>query len=742
MEEFTGYVENVVFHNDQNGYTVLELAAGEEKKTCVGIFSLIAEGDYLKVSGNEIKHPVYGKQLKVESYEVRAPEDKASMEKYLGSGTIKGVGPALAARMIAAFGEETFRVIETEPERLAEVRGISERLARNIALQFEEKRDMRQGMLFLQQYGISNLLAVKIIKQYGAKAAKVLEENPYKLAEDISGVGFRIADEIARKAGFGADSEFRMKAAISYCLQQASGNGHIYLPENLLKESLSSLLGMSLEDVPLEDYLTELVMAQKLVRREEDGEMVLYPSSLYYMELNCARMLLDLNQKYPINMPSVHHMLAGIEKREAIVLDSLQREAVLAAQEHGLLVITGGPGTGKTTTINTMIHLFEQEGLDILLAAPTGRAAKRMSETTGYQASTIHRLLEVVGSPEEEDRGKSHFERNEENPLETDVLIVDEVSMVDLYLLHSLLKAVPVGTHLVLVGDVNQLPSVGPGNVLRDLIESGCCPVIRLLHIFRQAEESDIIVNAHKINRGEMISFENKSRDFFMVERPGAREIMGAVYTLMTRKLPSYVRIRPYDIQVLTPMRKGELGVTRLNEILQGILNPPSGNKAEKEFRETVFREGDKVMQIKNDYKLEWEVRGSYGAVAENGCGIFNGDCGIIREINDFGQYFLIEFDENKRVEYPYSCLDELELAYAVTIHKSQGSEYPAVVLPVLSGPRMLMNRNLLYTAVTRAKNCVVIVGSSFMVQEMIRNVSEQKRYSSLAKRLEELSKI
>lgn len=740
-EEFTGYVENIVFHNDQNGYTVFEMTAGGEKKTCVGNFSVISEGDYLKVTGSMSKHPLYGNQLKVESYEAKMPEDKTSMEKYLGSGAIKGVGPALAARIVQAFGEDSFRIIETEPERLSEVRGISERLARTIALQFEEKRDMRQGMLFLQQYGISNLLAVKIIRQYGAKVSRVLTENPYKLAEDISGVGFKIADEIAMKAGFEARSEFRMKAGITYCLLQASQNGHIYLPEELLQQSLSSMLGILPEDIPLETYLTDMMLEQKIVRKELDGENIIYPSSLYYMELNCARMLLDLNKEYPMQ-ESAAVMLAGIEKREQILLDEMQKEAVFAAQCHGLLIITGGPGTGKTTTINTMIHFFEQEGMDILLAAPTGRAAKRMSETTGYEASTIHRLLEVVGSPEEDDRGGSHFERNEDHPLETDVLIIDEMSMVDIYLLHSLLRAVPVGTRLVLVGDVNQLPSVGPGNILRDLIDSGCCPVVRLVHIFRQAEESDIIVNAHKINRGEVLSFENNSRDFFMVKRPGVREIIGAMYTLVSKKLPSYAKVRPYDIQVLTPMRKGDLGVLRLNEILQSFLNPPDAGKQEKEFRDIVFREGDKVMQIKNDYKLEWEIRGNYGAVAESGCGVFNGDCGIIREINDFAQYFIIEFDENRRVEYPYACLDELELAYAVTIHKSQGSEYPAVILPVLSGPRMLMNRNLLYTAVTRAKNCVVIVGSSEMVQAMIDNVSEQKRYSSLALRLRELSEI
>lgn len=739
-EEFTGYVENIVFHNDQNGYTVFEMSAGKEKRTCVGSIFMLTEGDYLKVVGSMVKHPIYGNQIKVESYESKVPEDKTSMEKYLGSGAIKGVGPALAARIIKKFGEDTFRIIETEPERLADVRGISERLARKIALQFEEKRDMRQNMLFLQQYGISNLLAVKIINQYGQEASKVLTENPYQLAEDISGVGFKISDEIALHAGFEVQSEFRIKACITYCLQQASQNGHIYLPETLLLESLSSMLHIPLDDIPLETYFTDMILEQKIVRKEQEGMKVIYPAALYYMELNCARMLLDLNREYPLQEIEAQKILADIEKEENITLDEMQRQAILEAQKHGLLVITGGPGTGKTTIINSMLRFFEQQSMEILLAAPTGRAAKRMSEATGYEASTIHRLLEIVGVPSEEKRGNSHFERNEENPLETDVLIIDEMSMVDIYLLYSLLKAIPVGTRLILVGDVNQLPSVGPGNVLRDLIRSNCCSVVRLLHIFRQAEKSDIIVNAHKIHRGQPISFENKSKDFFMVQRPGTKEVLNAMYTLLSKKLPSYVKVRPYDIQVLTPMRKGELGVQNLNKILQSFLNPPSAKKQEKEFHEIIFRENDKVMQIKNDYRLVWEVKGNYGAVAESGCGIFNGDCGIIKEINDFGQYFLIEFDENRSVEYPYSCLDELELAYAITIHKSQGSEYPAVVLPLLSGPGLLMNRNLLYTAITRAKDCVVLVGSSHMVQSMIDNISEQKRYSSLTLRLQELS--
>jgi len=737
LEEFTGYVENIVFRNEENGYTVLEITKGEKQKTCVGNFSSIAQGDYLWVSGSEQKHPVYGKQLKIEAYEQRVPEDKAAMEKYLGSGSIKGVGPALAARMVKLFGEDTFRIIETEPERLSEVRGISDRLARQIALQFEEKRNLRQGMLYLQQYGISNALSVKIMKYYGAKASQIIEENPYKLAEDIPGVGFRAADEIAMRAGRTLHSELRIKAAILYCMQQASSGGHIYLPKEKLFQSLSELLGGSLEELPLENYLTDMVLEQKLVFREQKE---VYLSSLYYMELNCARMLLDLNRNYPMQKGKLERIVAEIEEKESIVLDELQRKAVMQAQKHGLLVITGGPGTGKTTTINTLLQLFEREGLDILLAAPTGRAAKRMADTTGYEASTLHRLLEVAGIPEGDERGRSRFERNEENPLETDVIIVDEMSMVDIYLLYALLRAVPVGTRLVLVGDMDQLPSVGPGNVLHDLIESGCCPVVRLEHIFRQAQESGITVNAHKINRGELLNFDNKSRDFFMVPRPGVKEIIAAMYTIVTKKLPSYVGVSPYEIQVLTPMRKGDLGIVRLNQVLQEILNPPGKEKREKEFHETLFREGDKVMQMKNDYRLEWEVRGSYGAVGENGCGIFNGDCGIIREINEFAQYFVIEFDENRRVEYPYSCLDELELAYAVTVHKSQGSEYPVVVLPILSGPRMLMNRNLLYTAVTRAKSCVVIVGSEGMVQEMIGNISEQKRYSTLGKRLQELS--
>lgn len=731
-----GYVEKIVFRNAENGYTVLSLTSDGEEITCVGTFPFITEGEFIEVTGSYTSHPVYGEQLKIVSYEVKEPEDLFSMERYLGSGAIKGLGTALAARVVRKFKEDTFRIIEEEPERLSEVKGISERMAREIAVQFEEKREMRGAMLFLQQYGISTNLAVKIYKEYGQRLYDVIKENPYKLADDIHGVGFKLADEIAVRVGIGSDSDYRIKAGILYILQRAGSEGHVYLPEEQLLARAAELL--LLDHGKVSSYLMDMVIDKRIVVKEAEEGRIIYSTSLYYMELNCARMLLDLNLSYTVPADKLMERIGDIEKKEDIILDEMQRAAVMEAARNGLVVITGGPGTGKTTTINTIIKFFEAEGMDILLAAPTGRAAKRMTETTGYEAQTIHRLLELSGLVEEEEKGM-HFERNELNPLETDVVIIDEMSMVDISLMHSLLKAVPVGTRLILVGDVNQLPSVGPGNVLKDIIASRCFNVVMLTKIFRQAAASDIIVNAHKINKGLPVVIDNKSRDFFLLERDNANVIISIIIQLIRQKLPKYVDAQPCDIQVLTPMRKGELGVERLNQILQQYLNPPSPDKREKELGQTIFREGDKVMQIKNNYQLEWETRSAYGIMTEKGSGVFNGDCGIIKEINLFAELVTVEFEEGKTVEYSYSSLDELELAYAITIHKSQGSEYPAVVMPILTGPRMLFNRNLLYTAITRAKKCVTIVGKQEMVQAMIANASEQKRYSGLSAGIREM---
>lgn len=736
-----GYVEKIVFRNAENGYTVLSLSCEEEEElTCVGTFSFINEGEYVHLTGTMTAHNVYGEQLRVESYEIKEPTDLVSMERYLGSGAIKGVGPALAARMIRHFKEDTFRIIEDEPERLTEVKGISERISREIAIQFEEKRELRSAMLFLQQYGISLNLAVKIYKQYGNRMYEIMRQNPYKLAEDISGVGFRIADEIAKKAGINSDSDFRIKAGMLHILQEASNQGHVYLPEEELYHRTADLLAIDSEKI--QHHLMDMVLNKQIVIKKIEEQNCVYSSYYYYAELNCAKMLMDLNLISEYTETKFEQRIIPLQREMDMELDALQKQAVYEAAKHGLLIITGGPGTGKTTTINAIIHFFEQEEQTILLAAPTGRAAKRMSETTGYEAQTIHRLLELNGNVEEDQRQHVQFQRNEENPLEADVIIVDEVSMLDIHLLHALLKAIAVGTRLILVGDVNQLPSVGPGNVLKDIIKSRCFQVVELTKIFRQAAESDIIMNAHKINAGEKLHIDNKSRDFFLLPRDNCNAIISVIIQLVRDKMPKYVNAPMHEIQVLTPMRKGELGVDRLNQILQQYLNPREKGKKEKEFQKSIFREGDKVMQIKNNYQLTWEIKSKYGIVQDSGTGVFNGDCGIIKEINTFAELVTVEFEEGKMVDYPFSALDELELAYAITIHKSQGSEYPAVVMPILNGPRMLFNRNLLYTAVTRAKKCVTIVGSNQMVENMIANVNERKRCTSLDVRLKELEEF
>ena len=632
------------------------------------------------------------------------------------------------------------RILDEEPERLAEVKGISEAKAREIAQQVAEKSEMRSAMMFLQQYGISVALGVKIYGKYGSRVYSVLRENPYRLAEDIQGIGFRIADEIAGRIGIHTDSDYRIKSGLFYVLSLAAGEGHVYLPQEVLLSRASEILGV--EASFMEKHVMDLAMDRKVVIKEEiSGEerrRIVYVSQYYYLELDTARRLTELNIENDEDEYKIRKRLEFIEKKNGLELETEQRNAVVEAVRNGVLVITGGPGTGKTTTINALIQYFELEGMDIYLAAPTGRAAKRMTETTGYEASTIHRLLELTGMMEESSAA-AHFERNEENPLEADVIIIDEMSMVDISLMHALLTAVQVGTRLILVGDVNQLPSVGPGRVLKDIIDSQCFCVVKLNKIFRQATESDIVVNAHKINAGQEISINNNSKDFFFLKRYDADVIVASIVYLVQKKLPPYVEAKPLDIQVLTPMRKGLLGVERLNEVLQKYLNPADKKKREKEHGGGLFREGDKVMQIKNNYQLEWEIRGKYNIPVEKGVGVFNGDMGIVHEINTYAETMTVVFEECRYVEYTFKQLEELELAYAVTIHKSQGSEYPAVILPLLGGPKMLMSRNLLYTAVTRAKRCVTVVGSEVTFQAMIHNKQEKSRYTSLNQRIQEL---
>ena len=741
-----GYVEHIVYRNEENGYTVLHLAADGEEITCVGSLPFLSEGELIEASGRFTVHVSYGEQFQIEHYQVKMPDDEVAIERYLGSGAVKGVGSALAARIVRRFGKDSLRIIEQEPERLVAIKGISERKAREIAAQVEEKKDLREAIMFLTQYGISTALAVRIFSIYGNEIYHVIQENPYRMADDVTGVGFRTADEIARRAGIRADSDFRIRSGMLYVLGQAEGEGHIYLPKELLFSKAVELLGVSPDG--MEEQLMNLVMERRVVVKrlsaregaglfpftaepEDDIQMIdaVYLAAMYHMERNTARMLHDLNISAQIDENTVLEQIRRIEKRTKVTLAQHQREAVLETVRSGLMVLTGGPGTGKTTTINTMIAYFEEEGLKIALAAPTGRAAKRMTEATGHEAKTIHRLLEVSGGA---DGGTAAFGKDASDPLEADVIIVDEMSMVDAFLMYALLNAVTVGTRLVMVGDVNQLPSVGPGSILKDIIEAGFCKVVCLTQVFRQSQESDIVMNAHRIHMGEHPVLDNKSRDFFFLKRQDANMIISNTIQLVSQKLPGYVHAAANEIQVLTPTRKGLLGVERLNRILQQYLNPPSPRKREYTKGDILFREGDKVMQIKNNYQIVWEIRGRYGYAGDSGTGVFNGDMGVIREINEALQQITVEFDDHRYVDYPFGGLDELEHAYAVTIHKSQGSEYPAVVIPLLAGPRMLMNRNLIYTAITRAKSCVTIVGDPEVFGQMIDNTRQQRRYTSL----------
>ena len=742
MAQLKGFVTHIIYRNNGNGYTVFELNTGDEI-TCVGTFQSLEEGEILELEGDFTEHAVYGSQFKVSSFKFSSPEDAAGMERYLGSGAIKGVGASLAARIVKRFGADTFRIIEEEPERLAEIKGISERKAMDIASQMEEKHEMREAMVYLQKYGISNTLAVRIYETYGSRLYRVLEENPYQLADDIDGIGFRKADELAARIGIHTDSDFRIRSGILYTLLQASGEGHMYLPGSVLIRRAATLLDLPQEAIA--DQLPNLSMDKKMVIKKNGEDTICYAFSYYYAELACARMLVELNQTMlpegellPAQEEAILKRVDQIQQQEGLMLDELQRKAVLESVRNSILILTGGPGTGKTTTINTIIRYFEGEGLDLYLAAPTGRAAKRMTEATGCEACTIHRLLELTGNVDDSS-ANVHFERNADNPLDADVIIIDEMSMVDIHLMHALLSAIVPGTRLILVGDQNQLPSVGPGSVLRDLIRSECFPIVCLTHIFRQASQSDIVVNAHKIHNGEEVILDNKSKDFFFLKRYDVNVIWKVLVTLVSQKLPRYVDARPQDIQILTPMRKGALGVENLNQILQKYLNPPAPDKAERENGGNILREGDKVMQIRNNYQMEWEIRGINGIVAERGMGVFNGDLGMIRSINPYTEVITVEFEEGKFADYTFKQADELELAYATTIHKAQGSEYPAVVIPLLGGPRMLMTRNLLYTAVTRARKCVTIVGSDVTFQAMIGNHIEANRYTTLARRIWEM---
>ena len=663
MKNISGYVENITFRNEDNGYTVLTLLSGKKEIKCTGTFGYIGEGEYVEIEGEEVFHDIYGEQIKVISYEIIPATDEFSIKKYLGSGAIKGLGAVLADRIVERFGEDTIRIIEEEPERLAEIRGITTRKAMDICKQVEDKKDMRDIMIFLQGYGISPALANKIYTLYGTKVYDIIKTNPYRLADDVAGVGFKTADEIARRAGVEVNASVRIKSGMCYALADASTSGHTYLPKEQLAQRTINLLGLRDQYMSadgtynmdlLDNCFTELILEKKLILKEIDDVEGVFLSTFYYTELNIARMLLELNIETTEDDYIMGIKLDTIEKLTGVQLDELQRKAVIETQNNGVSVITGGPGTGKTTTINAIIQMFETDGLEVSLAAPTGRAAKRMSEATGHKASTIHRLLEVSGGGDEvtADDLSARFGRNEQNPLETDVIIVDEMSMVDTFLMHALLKAITIGTRVVFVGDVNQLASVGPGNVLKDIIDSGQFSVVKLTKVFRQAGESGIVVNAHKINAGQQVTLDNSTGDFLYIERENAQMALNATIGLLKTKLPGYVGAKEQDIQVLTPMRNGILGVNSLNEQLQKFINPPSPDKSEKEIAGTIFREGDKVMQVKNNYQLSWEQRSASGRIFDTGSGIFNGDMGIVTKINNTTNYIEVVFDDDRYVTY------------------------------------------------------------------------------------------
>lgn len=739
MEVIKGYVDHFLYYNESNTYGVLELDTEDDDVICTGRFPGLTEGETIEVSGEWVDHPTYGVQLKVLNYEIIEPTDILDMERYLASGAIKGIGPSTAKKIIKHFGEDTFRIIEEEPERLSEIKGITERKAISIATQMSERHELRNVVMFMQKYGISNSMAIKLYDEYGSQIKSIILNNPYKLAREVNGIGFKRADEIAAKTGVKLDSEFRIQCGIIHCLKEASTDGHTYLPREKLIRSAYELLGVCESDI--ERQLDELKIERQLIEVKSEDRLNIYLSEYYQIEKNCAVKLLTLTRYSDrISASELDSEIKSIESELDIELHDLQREAVIKALSEGLFILTGGPGTGKTTTIKSIISGLERRNLRFVLAAPTGRAAKRMSETTGYEASTIHRLLSIKHNPEE--RADAYFEMNEDNPLDVDAVIIDEASMVDIFLFNSLLKAISPGCKLIIVGDSNQLPSVGPGQVLKDMLDSGVCPNVELKYIFRQSNESHIVTYAHMINNGEQIDFTTKYEDFFLLKRDNYEEIRQALLYLICEKLPKHFNTSPMQIQVLTPMKKGALGVWELNRILQECINPPSDKKVELEYGENIFRVGDKVMQTKNNYDMEWDIMSTYGISAQRGKGVFNGDIGIIDHINKPSRLIRITFDDGREAEYSYETLEELELAYAITIHKSQGSEYPVVIMPLLGGPRSLLYRNLLYTGVTRAKDCVVILGSENTVKEMIRCENENRRYTGLAARIGEVEGI
>jgi exodeoxyribonuclease V alpha subunit len=725
-----GIVEEIVYSNDINGYTVCDIRHEKDIVTAVGYMPFINTGEILKVTGKWVTHPDYGEQLKVLMYEKKLPQTTEAIEKYLASGLVKGVGPATARKIVERFGEDTLDVIRFKPEKLSKIKGISLNKARKIGQAFDEQQELREVVLFFQEYGISSAYSAKIYKTFGEGTIEQIKSNPYKLADEVFGISFKTADRIAMSLGIDPASKYRVSSGIKHVLSKAATNGHTFVPDDKLKEYASRLLEVDIDNI--NDSLISLALDRTICIEKNKEVSMVYLSPFYHAELGVSKKLLELSMiSYEGEAEGFEKRIADIQAEESIMLADMQKTAIREALTNGVMVITGGPGTGKTTIIKSIIKLLHKEGYEVALAAPTGRAAKKMTEATGFEAKTIHRLLEIgyMGQDNEQ-----VFQKTESNPIDADVVIIDEVSMVDILLMNHLLKAIVCGTRLILVGDVNQLPSVGPGNVLKDIIASDLVKTVKLNEIFRQAEESMIIVNAHRINRGEAPYLNIKDKDFFLLPENSPGGIVKKVIELCRKRLPYTFDIDPMkDIQVLTPTKKGPVGVVNLNIELQKVLNPCQKNKKEKAFRDYIFREGDRVMQTKNNYNLIWQ---KIGAGSEEGTGVFNGDSGIIHKINNEEEKIEVLFEDEKIVEYDFSILDEIDLSYAITIHKSQGSEFPAVIMPVFPGPQVLMTRNLLYTAVTRAKNLVVLVGPESALLSMIKNEREMLRYSGLGEKL------
>ncbi len=723
--EIKGVVEDVIFRNEDNGYTVCTINCEGNPVTCVGYTAFLAEGEDVSLTGSYITHIEYGTQFKFDYCEKILPTGKNNLYRYLASGIISGVRESMAKKLIDAFGESVLDVIAETPEKLAQISGISHEKAMKIGQSYLELRGAQELVMFLQEYGVSVNMAIKIYKKFGSAAKELIGKNPYILAEEITSIGFKTADRIAMNMGIAYNDEHRVKAAVLYIMEaNAANNGHTRLLREQLIDYTISLIGVS--DVEADNAIVTLTAEKKLFAEQAKEDQWIYLSRFYHAEAVIAKRLVQLSQNVYDSMKE-ERLLSQIEKIESeqgIRLAEEQREAVLYAAQRGTLIVTGGPGTGKTTIIKTIIEIFENWGLTVCLAAPTGRAAKRMSEVCGGEAKTIHRLLEINFS---DDETNSKFSKNEESPLDEDVIIVDEMSMVDTLLFAALLKAVKPASRLIMIGDCDQLASVGAGNVLEDLIQSGQIKTIALSKIFRQAEESMIVVNAHRINEGYLPILNKKGKDFFFLTRMDPASIINALADLCKNRIPKQYRVNPMtDIQVLCPTKKGNVGSVSFNSVLQQVLNPSAKNKREKKFGDRIFRVGDKVMQIRNNYEVSWKKKNSQ----EEGIGVFNGDLGFISKI-DSG-LITVQFDDEKLVEYDSSRLEELEHAYAITIHKSQGSEFPIVVIPLYHAPAVLMTRNLLYTAVTRAKQLIIMVGRRDVLEAMIENDTEKDRYTGL----------